>query len=215
MPLLKISFSRLLAGAILALVLLAGLAIAVNYFGMFRGFDTALLQFFSGIHTPILTKVFLAFSSLGELPFILSATGIFALFLLHKKDFAYFLLFFGSVAGSSAFWFIFKLLIQRPRPEIFPPLTIETSFSFPSGHASFAVIFFGLLAYFAAGGVRTRTARFGILFVWIFLCLAIGISRLYLGVHYPTDVLAGYLSGLFFLCLGIELFESLAQQKSS
>lgn len=206
---LKISFSRLLAGALGALFLLVGLTIAVNYFGMFRTLDTSILQFIYGARSPMLTKIFLAFTFLGSAPVILSATALLAVFLFYKKEFAYFLLFFGTMFGNAVFAFLLKVFIHRPRPS-FAPLVSEDSFSFPSGHATLSVAFFGLLAYFFASAAKTRTMRINIFFIWVFLAFGIGFSRLYLGVHYPTDVAAGYLIGLFFLFIGIGLFKRLS-----
>lgn len=207
MPLIKISFSRLFGGALAALILLIGITLAVNSFGMFNTFDNTILQWFSSLHTPLFTSIFLAFTFLGNLKLILSATALLAVILFIKREFGYFLLFLGTIFGSFVFLLVFKLFTNRQRPTLFEPLVHETSFSFPSGHALLAVVFYGLLAYLAASAVKTQRARRFIFFLWIFLALAIGLSRLYLGVHYPTDVIAGYLAGFAWLCLGIGLFE--------
>lgn len=215
MPLIKISFPRLFAGAIAALLLLVGLTLAVKYFGMFRGFDAAVLQFLYNARDPLPTNVFLAFTFLGEANFILPATILLAAVLFAKREFGYFFLFLGTIFGSAAFLFAFKFLAHRPRPTLFPPLVVENSFSFPSGHALLAVAFYGLIAYLAASGVQTAGARRVIFVLYVFLALTIGISRLYLGVHYPTDVLAGYLAGFAWLCFGIGLFEWFATKKAA
>lgn len=206
MPLLKISFSRLFAGALGALLLLIGLAVAVNYFGMFASLDNSLLQFIYGARGPWLTKIFLAFTFLGSAPVILSITALFGAIFFYKKKFAYFLLFFGTMFGNAAFAFLLKILVHRARPS-FSPLVSEDSFSFPSGHATLSIAFFGLIAYLAASATKKRISRINIFFIWLFLVFGIGLSRLYLGIHYPTDVLAGYLTGFFWLCLGIGCFE--------
>lgn len=214
MPLLKISFSRLFAGALGALLLLIGLVVAVNYFGMFASFDNSLLQFIYGARGPWLTKIFLAFTFLGGGPVIFSITALLGTILFYKKEFAYFLLFMGTMFGGAAFAFLLKILVHRARPS-FSPLVREDSFSFPSGHATLSIAFFGLIAYLAAGAAETRTVRINFFFIWLFLVFGIGLSRLYLGVHYPTDVLAGYLTGFFWLCLGIGCFEQFTNKKSS
>jgi undecaprenyl-diphosphatase len=209
MPLLKISFSRLFTGAMSALLLLIGLTVTVNYFGMFQSFDNAVLQFISGARGSVLTQIFLIFTFMGSAHLILSVTALLALFLLFKKEFSYFLLFSGTMFGGAVFAFLLKILVHRARPSS-SPLVNETSFSFPSGHATLSIAFFGLIAYLLAGNAKTRAVRINIFFLWIFFVFGIGLSRLYLGVHYPTDVLAGYLTGLFFLCLGIGFFEQLS-----
>lgn len=211
MSLLKISFSRLFAGALGALLLLGGLTAAVNYFGMFSSFDNDILQFIYGARDPWFTKLFLAFTFFGSAPVIFSATTLLAAILFYKKEFAYFLLFMGTMHGGASFAFLLKILTHRARPS-FSPLVSEGSFSFPSAHATLSIVFFGLIAYLSASFFKTQSARINIFFVWIFLVFGIGLSRLYLGVHYPTDIFAGYLTGFVWLCLGIGLFEQLAQK---
>ncbi len=214
MPPLKISFSRLIITAVITLFLLAGLTIAVNYFGMFQSFDNYLLQFIYGARSPTLTKLFLAFTFLGNPAFILFITALLGAALFYKKKFSYFLLFFGIIFGNASLAFLLKILVHRPRPSLSPFIS-ENSFSFPSGHAALSIAFFGLIAYLAAGIAKTKIARINIFFLWLFLVFGIGISRLYLGVHYPTDILAGYLTGLFWLCIGIGFFEQFAHKKNS
>src|SRR5215212_7772412 len=107
-----------------------------------------------------------------------------------------------STGGSFVLTTVLKGVFQRARPELFD-LGYQASFySFPSGHATVAVGFYGLLtvilAYRLGGAARWAVAFCGLLAV-----LLIGFSRLYLGVHYPTDVIAGYLSALLWLvCVG-------------
>jgi len=88
----------------------------------------------------------------------------------------------------------FKLTFHRVRPEAyFGPL--PPTYSFPSGHALFAVCFYGALASILTAETQNTALRAS---VWIFallLVFCIGLSRIYLGVHYPSDVLAGYLAG--------------------
>ena len=87
-------------------------------------------------------------------------------------------------AGAAALNTVLKLLLARPRPALFPPLVIESSFSFPSGHVTAAVAVYGLLAVFLW---RQRHRAWAILCgAWV--CV-VAVSRIYLGVHYPSDVL--------------------------
>ena len=107
-----------------------------------------------------------------------------------------------STGGSIVLTTVLKGVFQRARPELFDSGYQASFYSFPSGHATVAVGFYGMLtvilAYRLSGLARWAVAVSGILVV-----LLIGLSRLYLGVHYPTDVLAGYLSALLWLvCVG-------------
>jgi undecaprenyl-diphosphatase len=89
-----------------------------------------------------------------------------------------------------------KELFARARPQaFFDDYRIPKSFSFPSGHALFAVCFFGGLAVLLSHRLRGRLARILVWAIALVLIFLIGVSRVYLGVHYPTDVLGGFAVG--------------------
>lgn len=90
-----------------------------------------------------------------------------------------------------------KLAIKRPRPsaDLAQVLSREQDNGFPSGHAFFAIVILGLLAYFIFINVKNHTLRTVVLVGLIALILLIGTSRVYLGVHWPSDVIGGYLIG--------------------
>ena len=97
-----------------------------------------------------------------------------------------------AVTGALILNESFKLLFHRPRP-IFPwSIGDEHTFSFPSGHSLFSVTLYGTLCWLA---LRHGTRWWQVVPVAVALPLAIGTSRIYLGEHYPTDVLAGWLCG--------------------
>jgi undecaprenyl-diphosphatase len=107
-----------------------------------------------------------------------------------------------STGGSIVLTTVLKGVFQRARPELFDSGYQASFYSFPSGHATVAAGFYGMLtvilAYRLEGLARWVVAVAGVLVV-----LLIGFSRLYLGVHYPTDIIAGYLSALLWLvCVG-------------
>lgn len=90
----------------------------------------------------------------------------------------------------------FKLSFQRPRPVPFFDTPLPSSYSFPSGHALFSFCFYGMLAAIITARLHSRSARTVIWLLAGVLVALIGLSRIYLGVHYPSDVLAGYAAAL-------------------
>ena len=103
-----------------------------------------------------------------------------------------------STLGSSLLTTVLKAVFGRARPEVFDSGYVASFYSFPSGHATVAVGFYGALTLILAYRLR-GFARWAAVVGGVSLVLLIGFSRLYLGVHYPTDVLAGYLAAPLWL----------------
>ena len=91
-----------------------------------------------------------------------------------------------------------KFFFQRPRPEEYR-LISESGYSFPSGHAMVSMAFYGLLIYIVDKYVKNVYLKYGLMVILFMLILFIGISRIYLGVHYTSDVLGGYLLSICYL----------------
>jgi len=96
--------------------------------------------------------------------------------------------------GGGLLNYLLKHLFERARPDMFK-LISETGYSFPSGHAMLSLCFYGMLAYIFGRKLTQHYGRILVLGVTTALIAAIGISRIYVGVHYPSDVLAGYIAG--------------------
>ncbi len=109
---------------------------------------------------------------------------------------------------------IMKHLFARPRPTIVPHLRVVYSTSFPSGHAMESAIVFLTLGAILMRASETRLTKFYILFIAVLLTTLVGISRVYLGVHYPTDVIGGWIIGFIWASLswlGAQRFEGAAR----
>lgn len=117
-----------------------------------------------------------------------------------------------STLGASAFCLLGKLAFQRPRP--LEAVVLESSFSFPSGHATVAIAFYGFLGYLLIRSTSRWNLRVYLFFATAALVLLIGLSRIMLNVHYLSDVWAGYLVGALWLIIGISLNEWLVANGS-
>jgi undecaprenyl-diphosphatase len=94
-----------------------------------------------------------------------------------------------------------KAFFARPRPSIVPHLETVTSFSFPSGHSMLSAIVYLTLGALLAGMLPRRRMKIYVLTVAVLITVLVGLSRVLLGVHYPTDVLAGWAAGLVWALL--------------
>jgi len=110
-----------------------------------------------------------------------------------------------SVALGMALNTVLKSVIVRPRPDIVPHATDAALSSFPSGHAMMSTVVYLTLGALLSLSTSDRRIKFYILFWSVFLPLIVGISRLYLGVHWPTDIIAGWIAGATWslLCLAV------------
>ena len=134
-------------------------------------------------------------SALGSttiLGLITAATVIF-LALDGKKHMAWFML--GSVLGGTALSDLLKDVFQRPRPDIVPHLAYASNTSFPSGHSLMSAVAYLTLGALLARSHKRRAVKVFFLVTAALLGLMVGVSRVYLGVHWPTDVLAGWTAG--------------------
>ena len=118
-----------------------------------------------------------------------------------------------AVSGSALLNWLLKGLFQRPRPHFAHPLVVESSYSFPSGHAMESFVAYGMLAYLAVLALRTWEARVAVVCGAALLVVLIGFSRMYLGVHYFSDVIAGYAAGGVWLSALITGAETIRRSK--
>ena len=97
-----------------------------------------------------------------------------------------------------------KYIFTRPRP-LGSPLVPEDGFSFPSSHAAVSIALYGILMYFLISHFEKKRQKIAVIFFGSALILAIGASRIYLAVHWPSDVISGYIFGGLWLAILIYL----------
>ena len=172
--------------------------------------DHAIEAFVVVHRTPFLSSIFTSLTNFGDARIItVLSIAVALVFWRHKllsEKAGFALALFGSLLSS----YVIKIIVQRPRPPIADHLIQINDFSFPSMHAAVSVAVYGYLAYAIFKHLHPTHHRMPvIIFLSIFAAL-IGISRIYLGVHYLSDVLVGYIFGAIWLALGIWLSRTLS-----
>jgi undecaprenyl-diphosphatase len=184
-----------LALAALALWGFAGLAEAVAE-GETMSFDHAILLWFDAHATRRLTAIALEVSALGNTLVIAVVVLVAAAFLwfTHHRD-AVFLL-GAAVAGNALLILVLKTAFGRPRPDVVPwRIGHVDGYAFPSGHAMTAMVVYATVAYLVLRLEPPRAVRIFTRSLAAAIILCVGLARVYLGVHYPTDVVAGFAVG--------------------
>lgn len=219
--------------ASLALLSLEILVIAALFLGAFVGFVFIARRVFKVGDTQMDYKVFDYLSQyvnetnnsimqgitfLGKHEFLIPANLLLILYFLVVKKHKWYSIKVPAIALSSlALMFLLKNLFGRERP-LTPLLEEAKGLSFPSGHALMSVTFYGLIIYIIWQTVKNKKLRLALTIAMILLILLIGFSRIYLRVHYTTDVIAGFCMGFLWLVLSIyviDRFEKFSRRKVS
>jgi membrane-associated phospholipid phosphatase len=218
---------RLTPGQYLGLHLTVGLLAAAGCLWLFGGlvedlltgdpivrFDRVVDDYLHAHATPPLTTFFLIVTALGSIEAMVLLGVIVAAILAWGRRWVFLGSWLAAVAGSAVLNHLLKVLFARPRPHFEHPLLVETSYSFPSGHAMESFVVYGMLAYFAVLALRSWESRVAAVFGAALLVVLIGFSRMYLGVHYLSDVLAGYAAGGVWLSALITGTETIRRSKN-
>lgn len=170
-------------------------------------FDYAVIDTVQSQETPFLTGIMEFFTMIGSTlaVAILSLLILYILYkvLHHRQEL---LLFIIVVVGSPLLNFILKEIFHRARPDLHRLIEIG-GYSFPSGHAMNAFTVYGILTFLLWRHFFTRIGRSLLLFFSLFVVFMIGLSRIYLGVHYPSDIMAGYFASGCWLASSIWFFQ--------
>ncbi len=203
-------------GACIALFVFLKLASEITE-GDTRSLDTRILRALRSADDPSkpagpiwLEPMFMDFTSLGS-PLVLGLVVLAVLgFLLLEGLYRTAVIVFATSVGGMIASEALKRIFARPRPSIVPHLREVVSSSFPSGHAMQSAVVYLTLAAILMRIIKGRLAKMYVLGIAILLTLLVGVSRVYLGVHYPTDVIGGWIIGFAWasLCwLGAQWFE--------
>ena len=159
-------------------------------------FDLRVRAAVHALASPRLTQILILTSSLGGPIVLTPLSAALAAIFAWRRWWRGAILLLVAVAGAGVLDTALKSAFKRPRPAPFFDYALPSSFSFPSGHALLAFCFFTATAALLAPRLRSPVLRGLVWAVAALTIAAIGFSRIYLGVHYPSDVLAGYAAGL-------------------
>jgi undecaprenyl-diphosphatase len=167
--------------------------------GFTQKIDESVLQWFQSHRSDLLNQIMLEATVLGSGAVLITIVMIASVFLwLTKHHWSVYILLMG-VFGGQLLNGLLKGYFERPRPTVVEFVDDVHSLSFPSGHAMTSMIAYGSVAYLVGRLEPTRGLRITTWVVAAFMIILVGISRMYLGVHYPSDVFAGFLAGLAWL----------------
>lgn len=166
-----------------------------------NSFDTTIYNFLINFRSDFLDFFFINITKLANTLTILIIVII--LLLTLKKEDA--ILIGTSTISSVVFNTIIKHIIRRPRPSNLR-LIHQGGYSFPSGHAMISICVYGMLIYLVFKNIKRKDIKIFLISLLTLLILSIGLSRIYVGVHYPSDVLAGYLLATIILIILINFY---------
>ncbi len=211
----------------LGLVLIIGFAVAATMAWLFTelaetvqagatlGFDDSVLRWMAVHQSPIATSSALEITALGTGTVVIMIAVVAGMFLALSGERRRAVLLVAATVGGLGLNLLLKLLYHRPRPQIFPWDTNVVGSSFPSGHAMNAIIVYGTIAYLVTGLTQRRSIRVTIEILAAITVIAICVSRLYLGVHYPSDVIGGVVIGAAWSMFCVAALEAARRVRSA
>ena len=211
----------------LAIILIVGLGIASIFIWLFlelaeevfenelRRFDNSVIASFNAIKTPTLDAIYTLITELGSVWFLTSLSVLMILLLWFKAKDKWGTLFFViAIGGNGALTWLLKQVYHRGRPSINQAID-AIGFSFPSGHSMGSVVFYGFLIYLIVRSDHRRVFKTVSSITLVTFIVLIGTSRIYLGAHFPSDVVAGFLAGTIWLILCLSALEWIQWQSNS
>jgi undecaprenyl-diphosphatase len=161
-------------------------------------FDDTVRSVIHDFASPALTAVMRFITNLGDWQVVMTATLCLLAYLWYRRDNTHILVSLVAMMGAGILDASLKLAFHRARPDPFF-ISKPSTYSFPSGHALISLCFYGLLAGTLAHNLRAKWQRILTWTAAALLIAMIGLSRVYLGVHWPSDVIAGYAAALLWM----------------
>ena len=175
-------------------------------------FDLSIYNFIFSFSSTPFTMFMRVISSFAS-PIVI-ITALLCIFLLFK-DKKIFLQFFTLTFFTKVINYIIKIIVKRERPNLITTISTETGYSFPSAHVMVSTVFYGFMIYLIMKNVKNKKIKNISISILSLLIILIGISRIYLGVHYATDVIFGFVFGLIILLVFIKLIHKKSKKNIS
>jgi len=195
-----------------AFILVIGLSIAFGYIvtaisnKSIANFDTSIIAYVQGLESPWLTTIMKVFTWSGSAFFVMPLaliTFFFLYFVKHHRHQA--ILFIVVIFLTPILNFLLKVYFKRDRPEIYRIMDAN-GFSFPSGHTMMAFSVYAIIAYIVWRNMQTALTHVLLILFAAFMIIMIGTSRIYLGVHYPSDVIGGIAASALWVTFAISVY---------
>ena len=168
-------------------------------------FDEPIIDFVQSAESPGLTSIMKLFTTIGSTTSVTLLAILMLGVLLWKKHRAQAVLFGIALAGTGILNQVLKFIFKRERPD-FNRLIDIGGYSFPSGHTMMAFSFYTILAYIIWRNLKTTGSRISITILAVIMIAMIAVSRIYLGVHFPSDIVGGVLASSVWLFASIALY---------
>jgi membrane-associated phospholipid phosphatase len=192
---------------VISLLSLVSFLLIILFKDSFTTIDSGVNLWAATIHTGYLTVVAVIVAYLFDTTVLLVASLLAAVYLFYKRHWKYSVLLLSGMGGDAALVLMAKTLIHSARP--LNGILYDAGFSFPSGHVAGSLVFCGMLAYFAWRRWKSAEAKLSSSIPFIVITSVVGFDRVYLGVHWFSDVLGGFLLGIFWLTFCLLLFQHL------
>ena len=169
-------------------------------------YDKQITDYVISYRTPLLTDYFTFVTHVGDFygyAVVVCITAFVSLVIFKKRKYVVQIVLVLALSGLST-W-VLKRAINRARPSLEHLVTVET-LSYPSGHAMSAMSFYGFLIYLFYVFKMNKIYKYSIIFLLFLLILSIGISRIYLGVHFPSDIAGGFIAGAIWVVFCAVIF---------
>lgn len=177
--------------------------------GNMRGFDDSIYNFIFQYRSDLLDSFFKFITKFGNTISILCIVVALLLAFDKKNQRTLGIITISSVLVNT----IIKNIIRRVRPDHLR-LIKQGGYSFPSGHAMISIAVYGFLIYWVWNNIKNKIVKILLTIILLFIIIGIGLSRIYVGVHYPSDVLAGYVLSLGLLLTVISNIDKMGEVKN-